>query len=221
VRNKIAAKAAREAAEKAEKEAAEKAALEAAEAAGKKAKNNNLADLLNKKGFDVEYALAKKRANPRLNSLLTDDEYLAIRGYTSGLYQQINPALRSGRAGEWQDLVDNAATGMDKLAKNGYGRSGIVVRDVTFTQDEIAKLFPDNGVFNDKAFFSTTSERSGVFSGNTRLIVDQRSGVNVTDISQYPNESEVLLKPGGSFKVVSKTFDPHTGKTIIHLEELP
>jgi uncharacterized Zn-binding protein involved in type VI secretion len=186
-----------------------------------KARGGPLVELLNDKWGEakVNDAIAAKRANTKLDSLLTDQEYLAIRAYTSPLYKEINPALRSGKPGEWQILAEEASSGMDKMANNGYGYNGIVTRDVKFSDSEIANLFPDNGVFTDKGFMSTTTEVNGVFPGNTRIIVDQRAGVNIKEISEFPNESEILFKPGSSFDVVSKTIDPHTGKTIIHLKE--
>jgi ADP-ribosyltransferase exoenzyme len=170
----------------------------------------------------VEDGLAQKRADPKLNRLLTDDEYLAIRGYTGNSYKEINDALRGGNPGEWGALADEASGGMRKLAENGYKFDGPLVRDAFFTPDEITKLFPEGGVFTDRGFMSTTTLPNGVFPGNTQFhITSNQSGVLVRDIAVLPNEAEVLFIPGSRFDVVSVVRNPATGQTTIRLREKP
>ncbi|BBA35518.1 PAAR motif-containing protein [Methylocaldum marinum] len=182
-----------------------------------------LVDLLNEKWNpnNVARALAAKRGDSKLDALLTDHEYLAIRAYTSGLYKQINPALRSGNPGEWRVLADEAATGMKKMADSGYGFQGITRRDVTLTDEEIAELFPDNGIHVDNGFMSSTTKSAGVFEGNTVISVYSKTGVVIQDVSEVPWESEVLFRPGTSFNVLGKVFDhPVKGMRFIQIEEI-
>ena len=170
----------------------------------------------------VEEGLAQKRADPKLNSLLTDDEYLAIRGYTGSSYREINGALRSGNPGEWAALAHEASSGMKKLADNGYNANDPLFRDANFTPDQIKDLFPDSGVFTDKRFVSTTTVPGGVFPGNTKIVVvENQSGVSVSRISIIPSEAEILFKPNTSFDIISVARDPTTGKNIIVLRERP
>jgi len=183
-----------------------------------------IAALKNKWGSDkVAKALADKRKNPELEKLLTDSEYLSIRGYTSHLYKDINPALRGGNPGEWASVTDEAVSGMNKLTENGGAYAGIVRRDARFTQAELEELFPVGGKFSDQAFLSTTSDLDGMpaFAGNTKIFISGKSGVGVRSVSELPGEAEVLFKPNTEFRVVSRTVNPTTGKTEIVLEELP
>ena len=181
-----------------------------------------LTEVLNNKWGEsnVASALAAKQANPALNGLLTDDEYLAIRGYTSNLYRQINPALRSGDPGEWQTLVDSASSGMDKLAANGYGYQGTVIRNATFTDEQVASMFQPGGTFADKGFLSTTSNPDGVFMGNVTFHVQSETGVSVAELSDYP-ESEILFKPNTTFNVLDATKDSTTGAWDVFMTEAP
>ncbi|GLU35890.1 ADP-ribosyltransferase domain-containing protein [Trinickia caryophylli] len=169
---------------------------------------------------DVEDALAAKRLNPALDRILTDNEYLAIRGYTSNLYEHINPALRAGDAGKWSQLTSEAANGLGKLADNGYVYSGDVVRNLHLTDDQVHQLFPVNGVFSDRAFLSTTSDLGGVFPGKVTMRIASKTGVSVSSMSEYPREAEVLFSPSTPFKVLGRTQDPTKGTWDISLEEL-
>lgn len=169
---------------------------------------------------EVDKALDAKRADPKLDALLTDEEYLSIRGYTSHLYHEINPALRSGVPGEWSTLVDEATAGMDKMAKNGYEIAGTVRRDVYFTPDEIDQFFRSTGEFSDRTFLSTTTVPDGVFPGNTIIKIQGKSGILVESLSRYPNEAEVLFRPGARFNVLEIIDGTAGSKTEIFLEEI-
>jgi hypothetical protein len=169
---------------------------------------------------EVESALKEKRSDPKLDALLSDDEYLSIRAYTSNLYTDINPALRSGAPGEWSQLVEEASNGMEKMAKNGYDFDGMVRRDVTFSTQDIERLFKNSGEFSDPAFLSTSTKLDGVFTGNTTILVEGRSGIQINALSEYATEAEVLFKPGTQFRVI-KVIDGTVGSnTKIYLEEI-
>lgn len=168
----------------------------------------------------VKSGLEQKIKDPMLNSLLTDNEYLTIQCYTSSLYKEINALLRSGTPGDWLAIVEEAKAGMAKLSENGYKFTGPVRRDADFTPDEIKKLFPDGGIFLNKTFVSSTTELKGVFTGNTEIYIESIDGIDVSSMSKFPNEKEILFKPETNFKVISKTTNPTTKKTIIILEEI-
>jgi RHS repeat-associated protein len=193
-----------------------------AKADGDGPEGQSVGDLLNRKlGPDkVSDMLAAKRANKELDQLLTDDEYLAIRGYTSNLYGDINPALRRGDAGEWSPLVKNAESGMDKMAKNGHAHEGAAKRGATFTDAQIAELFPEGGTFKDPAFLSSSSKTDQAFPGNTTIEIASRKGVKVQSLSEFAHESEVLFPPGTEFQVVSKEFNSQSNTWNIVLQEV-
>ena len=168
----------------------------------------------------VDKALARKRADQSLDSLLTDDEYLSLQAYTSNLYREINPALRAGNAGEWEAVVDEATRGLAKMSENGYLYASAVRRDATFDLKQLDALFPENGVFQDKTFVSSSAKLEGVFPGNTQIQITSRTGVNVKSLSSYALEEEVLFPPNTKFKIVARTIDPTNNKHLIVLEEI-
>jgi|GEM_PF-2525548 len=178
-------------------------------------------DLLNKKLGEarVERFLEAKRADPKLDAVLTDEEYLALRGYTSNLYREVNPALRQGTPGEWQPISDAASSGLQKMSANGYANEGTVVRRANFTDEQIHQLFPDEGVHTDKAFVSTSTSAKPGF-GNAQIDIQSKKGVDVSSLSEYRGEEEVLFKPGTSFKVDSKYYDSEAGGWVIKLSEI-
>lgn len=117
----------------------------------------------------VDKAIARKRSDQLLDALLTDDEYLSLQAYTSNLYREINPALRAGKAGEWEAVVDEATQGLAKMRENGYGYTAAVRRDATFDLKQLDEFFPENGVFQDKTFVSSSAKLDGVFPGKLRF----------------------------------------------------
>lgn len=169
---------------------------------------------------EVDKAIDAKRKNPKLDALLTDDEYLSIRGYTSYLYKEINPALRGGMPGEWSAIVEEATKGLDKMAQNGYEFAGKVRRDLFLSGEDIDRLFRQSGEFSDAAFLSTTTKLEGVFPGNTTIFVDGKSGILVDSVSKFPDEAELLFKPGARFVVKSVKDGVAGSNTEILLEEI-
>jgi hypothetical protein len=168
----------------------------------------------------VDEAIARKRANPKLDVLLTDGEYISLHAYTSALYREINPALRTGSAVEWTLVVDAAVQGLEKMRASGYVITGQLRRDASFNPKQINDLFPKNGFFEDKAFVSSSMKMDGIFPGNTEIRIFSKTGVNVRSISEYENEEEVIFSPNTRFKVVARTIDPTNKRHLIVLEEI-
>ena len=187
-----------------------------------KARSVKLKEFLEKKwGKDaVDDALASKRSEPKLDALLTDDEYISIQAYTSNLYREINPALRAGNPGEWAPVVDEATEGLAKMRADGYLFKGRVRRDANFDLKQIGDLFPENGYFQDKAFVSSSKDVDGVFPGNTEIQIFSENGVDVRSLSQYNEEEEVLFSPGTKFKVINRIIDPKNKQHVIVLREI-
>lgn len=187
-----------------------------------KARSVKIKDFLERKwGKDaVDQALARKRADPELDALLTDDEYLSLQAYTSHLFREINPALRAGNPSEWGTVVDEATHGLAKMREGGYQFAGAARRDASFDLKQLEELFPENGVFQDKAFVSSSAELDGVFPGNTQIQIVSKTGVNIKPLSHYQLEEEILFPPNTKFKVVGRTIDPANRRHIIVLEEI-
>ncbi len=136
-----------------------------------------LHDLLKKrwKASEIERAEKLKKNSPKLDEILTDEEFIAIRCYTSEMYGEINPALRNQRIGEWEPVVDEASSGLTKLAENGLIYKGEVKRHASFSDSKIDELFKKDGVFTDKAFLSATYKKDGDSAFNDKKYGDDNN----------------------------------------------
>lgn len=56
------------------------------------------------------------------------------------------------------------------------------------------------------------------FSGNTKITIQSKKGVNVENISVAPAEEEVLFRPDTKFKVLGR--ENVNGINMIELEEI-
>ncbi|CAF1550864.1 unnamed protein product [Rotaria sp. Silwood1] len=72
-------------------------------------------------------------------------------------------------------------------------------------------------------FSSTSRNRNKFTTGNTLFIIDIKkpcsldAGVDIADLSVYPEESEVLLPAGGRFKIERVEYDSVTNIHEINL----
>lgn len=141
----------------------------------------------------------------------------ALADYTGDGFSEINEGLRAGKMSK--DVQERAARLSDALGKLP-DHSGEVFRGTTLTSDQIASYVP--GQFRvEKAFTSTSSDRSQAFDGNMFFIMYSRSGKDVQKFSQMPGESEVLFDRGSTFYVHQNSDAPGTGKRVIVLVEVP
>jgi len=128
--------------------------------------------------------------------------------------------FKTGNIEEWKAVIHEAENGLAKMVEKGYKFKGIVRRDADFTAEQIEKLFPKNGIFQDQAFLSSTRKIGGEFSGNTKIEIKSSRGVDVRSVSRHPTEEEVLFPPGTKFKVISRETDSKNGTFLIKIEEI-
>ncbi|MEV2220422.1 ADP-ribosyltransferase [Nocardia vinacea] len=150
---------------------------------------------------------------------LTQKDLDALSDYTGPGYWDLNQALRSGTMDASQQARVKAIEEALSKLPNYEGR---VFRGTDLPQSVLDKYKPGEVVTED-AFTSTSSASSTAFPGNTQFTIISKTG---KDVSAYSSteaagivENEVLFPPGVNFQVVSKTFDPNTGKTFIQLIE--
>jgi hypothetical protein len=178
---------------------------------------------------------------PWLWKTLTLNEYVAIRVYTGGHYRQTNAALREGDPkvlASWQNLINDATIGLDKLAKNGYSYEKLLMRGTSIAKDNKFVSIDDyqeGKVVADKAFVSTTQNKSTAknFSATSpsRSTDDQlmlhlfvgQAGAQIDSVSIFKKEKEVLVKPGTEFSVLFNAFDKKTNvyKVVMTNTNLP
>jgi hypothetical protein len=94
------------------------------------------------------------------------------------------------------------------------------------TGDIAAKYTPGN-IMRHQDFLSTSRSPSPSYqpfasarSGQTRFIIQSKSGKLVENISEYTAEREVLFRSGTKFKVTSKTYNTARGTWDITLTEI-
>ncbi len=146
----------------------------------------------------------------------SDEELIAIIGYTGMDYSRLNEALR-GSTGDLKKLASYVQHADEGLAKLPNYR-GEVYRGTYLQSSELAKYKPGREVIED-AFTSTSKNPSTAFGGNTKFVIESKTGTDVESLSQLGNmEAEVLFRPATRFLVVDKVVN--SGVTTIRLKEL-
>ena len=148
------------------------------------------------------------------------DDRLALADYTGSGYQDLNSALRSDALDASQHArVAALNNALEKLPAH----DGPVVRGTNLPPDVLARYQPGE-VITEKAFLSTTTDpavaHSPAFAGNVEFRILSSTGRDISSVSLFPEEQEILFRAGTKFYVVNKTFDPLTGRTIIEMLEL-
>jgi hypothetical protein len=159
-----------------------------------------------------------KLKQPELKNIPTED-LVAVRGYTSSDYAEINRALRSGDPAELKRLdayIKAAESGLNQLPSY----RGEVFRG-TDLPPEVASKYKAGEVVTEDAFTSTSAEFGREFSGNTQFIIESQNGKRIDYLSEFPSETEVLFAPNSQFKVLEVEVDPSTGRRQIMMNEVP
>jgi hypothetical protein len=144
---------------------------------------------------------------------------MALADYTESGYEELNGALRSDAMDASQQArVEALNNALDKLP----AYDGLVVRGANLPPEVLAQYEPGE-VITESAFISTTTNpavaQSPAFAGNVEFRIQSTTGRDISSVSLFPAEQEVLFPAGAKFYVVSKTVDPLTGRTIIEMIE--
>lgn len=155
-------------------------------------------------------------------------EMVAIRAYTTSAYSDINSALRGSdvsRLPQFEGTIKAAAAGLNKMPNF----KGTVVRGITLPPEVLTSVLsnyePGKRIV-EKAFVSTSWAHG--FNGNVKFVVKSSFGKEVSWMSQYPKEREILFVPGSEFIVKNKhieTFVDENNVTqemnVIEMEQVP
>jgi hypothetical protein len=139
----------------------------------------------------------------------TDDEYLSLNSYLRGLNVSTEKSIYFDN---YRNLLNNA---LDEISVKFKGTSyrGTSLPEKTILKYEEA--FKTKQPYVEDAFFSSSSDITRQFSGNTRFIIDSKTERSVESVSYHDR----LYRAGTKFQVTSLNRRPD-GVTIIHLEEL-
>ncbi|URA06987.1 morphogenesis protein [Xanthomonas phage Elanor] len=151
---------------------------------------------------------------------LTVEEAAAVRAYTGSTYRALNGALRNGEYSSntyLQAYVDAAQHGLAKMPKH----VGLSSRGMSFSESQLKSMlstYKKGAVVEDAAFVSSSYGDKAAFGGNVYMKINGKTGVNVSQYSQYQGEREVLFMPGTRFQVDS--VEQQNGKYIITMTEV-
>lgn len=151
---------------------------------------------------------------------LTAEEVAAVRAYTGNTYRALNTALRGGKYSSdphLQAYVDAAQHGLAKMPKY----VGLSSRGMSFSESQLKAMlstYRKGAVVEDSAFVSSSYGEQAAFGGNVFMKIKGKTGVNVSQYSQYQGEREVLFMPGTQFRVDEIT--QINGKYIIEMTEV-
>jgi hypothetical protein len=143
-------------------------------------------------------------------TMLNFEEKVAINAYTDNQYKNINTLLRGTTfVREHQNVLITISNIIFNAVKKMLPKFlGVVYRGCNLS-DEILKEHID--AFNKKVVivypcFTSTSkniDRALDFKGNAFFTIYSKNGIDVSSISMYPNEEEILLNKGTNFNIIS------------------
>lgn len=145
---------------------------------------------------------------------ITHHELVAMKAYTSELYWDLNQNMRNDNL----TLTDNRFIAVvNQGLEKAPAYEGVTYRDTTLP-DEVLEKYQIGKIVTEKAFTSSSIDNSlSTFKGNVRFIIQSKNGKIIEDISDYPDEREVLFKNKTQFKVLKRAINENV--TEITLEE--
>jgi hypothetical protein len=136
---------------------------------------------------------------------LSHDELCALHIYTKATHcKDINYNLRNGitLGKASQTAVDLAKQAMDKLPDF----TGPCYRGTKLPVKLDATLVT-KGTYRDYAFTSSSANPDKCFPGTHQFTIFSKTGKDVSFVSQYPEEKEVLFRPGTKFDILARKGD--------------
>lgn len=135
--------------------------------------------------------------DPRAD-LLSTDELVALNAYTQIDYAIINDELRNGPISPLtRTTTDLCVQGLSKLPPY----DGPVSRGTDLPRDKDQNCVR-GGTMTDRAFTSTSATKS--FDGSHQFSIHSPGGHDVSFLSKFPEEVEVLYPPNHTFQIVSR-----------------
>ena len=147
--------------------------------------------------------------------VMTPAEAGMIVAYTGSAYQTLNAQMRTGSMDEhlW-DMANGLNEALSKLS----AREGITYRHAG--QAALNKEFYKPGrIVEERAFTSTSKSSSFAEDGAVTYEIKGYTGRDVTALSKYKSENEVLFRSGTRFKVTSAE-SKSDGRLHVKMEEI-
>lgn len=155
---------------------------------------------------------------------LTADEYGLINEYTGSSYREINNTMRKWfKTGEIDKSLAEESLGHYEVIKSGFAKlpayKDFTHRGIEIDPDEFIKNLgiKKGSKFRTESYWSTSKSSSSAFRGDVILVIDGKSGRDISKLSQFEHEQEVLFLPSTEFTV--EAIDRSGSKTYIYLNE--
>eukprot|EP00475_Leptophrys_vorax_P043131 TRINITY_DN8198_c0_g1_i1.p1 TRINITY_DN8198_c0_g1~~TRINITY_DN8198_c0_g1_i1.p1 ORF type:complete len:424 (-),score=111.01 TRINITY_DN8198_c0_g1_i1:177-1421(-) len=139
------------------------------------------------------------------------DVPLAFHAYTTQEFHcEVNTDLREmvTDLGKWQSLLFNILLGKHVMSDKFVKKEKLFRGQKEWYHLE-KDIFVDGArvTFNTITSTSTSSEVARSFAGETGVTyeIEGAEGIDVFDVSEYPDENEIVLLPGSTFEVVGRT----------------
>jgi hypothetical protein len=142
------------------------------------------------------------------------EDVMILNGYTSDDYRPINKHLREGSKidPDLKIAIKRADVALKAMPKF----EGTVYRGADLSQDLIDR-YKVGETIAERAYVSTSRSKKQAFEGNVRFVIQSKNGVDVSDLSEFKKEQEVLIPRDSKFKVLDKQIKG--AETIIFMEE--
>lgn len=159
------------------------------------------------------FAKEKKAAGDKLG--LTFEEMAYAQTYTGAGYRQVNSQLRHGTIDE---PTYEYATRFDRVLDKLPVHRATTYRGTDLTAAQAAKYEPGKVVV-EAAFTSSSKDKSFQNKGDYGFIIKGKTGRDISSVSKYPHEQEILFKKNTAFKV-TKVEPKYNGGKTIYMEEV-
>lgn len=177
--------------------------------------------------------------------VLTGEQYAAVQDYTANAYDTVNGALKRGAADalpkEYRQIIENLDSALELASRPSKPRTlyrGARVPDewsADQVRERISESFPVGSSVTYRNYLSTSLKPSvaeGFSRGEVSVVYEMmsRSGANLVEMSDFPDEHEVLIGRDTKWRVAGVTttaravkaggdgFAP-TNVVLIHLVE--
>jgi len=198
---------------------------------------------------EIDDFFRKQKSYQKWLKNLSSHEVESIHEYTTAMYEDYNHVLREGRQGFLDKITGGSSQKLSDETKKWYNdiekKSEQIISAISTYKAE--KTFKTYRLFNqseddflvnavgktlviDKGFMSTSLDRAVIdeFGGgdveiqlNILIKKGQSVGAYISELSNYADEKEFIIKPNTRFKILSETvqemaFD--TKRRIIEVE---
>ena len=112
-----------------------------------------------------------------------------------------------------------------KVAESGLEQlpnfEGVVYRGIDMNKiPNLSDKYKIGNIVTEEAFTSSSTVKRGAFKRDTFITITSRTGKDVSFLSDFPKQKEILFKPNTKFRILEVIVDEKTGKRFISMEEV-